>query len=363
MARKNYYEILGVPEAATAEEIKKAYRQLALKYHPDKNPNNPDAEAHFKEIAEAYSILGDEEKRKKYDRGGQSFEGFPGGFGGNGFGGGFEFDDIFEQFFSNRASHWGQPRKPQPQKGSDLRIRIPLTLKEIFNGLTKKVKYRREILCKTCNGSGAAGASSVHICSTCNGSGWVQKVKNTIVGTMISQEKCSSCGGSGKVVDSFCSACHGGKTLLQEEMVELTIPRSVRAGDILSFEGAGNASKSGGANGNLLVLIEEEVDELFVRQESDLFMKCNISIYDAIFGKDIEIETIDGGTIKVAVAPGTQSGSHLRIEGKGMYRIGSNSRGDLYIDVIVYIPQTLTETEKEVLEKLKDSENIKPIRK
>ena len=356
MARKNYYEILGVPEAATAEEIKKAYRQLALKYHPDKNPDNPDAEAHFKEIAEAYSVLGDEEKRRKYDRGGQSFEGFPGGFGG-----GFFFDDMFDQFFGNQR--WAQQRRPQSQKGSDLRIKISATLKEIFNGLTKKVKYRREVLCGTCNGSGAASSSSVHTCSTCNGSGWVQKVKNTIVGTVVTQEKCSSCGGSGSIVDSFCSACHGRKTILQEETVELTIPRSVRVGDILSFVDAGNASKNGGVNGNLLVLIEEEPDELFVRQESELLMKCNISIYDAIFGKDIEINTVDGGTIKVAIAPGTQSGDRLRIEGKGMYRIGSNSRGDLYIDVIVYIPQTLNETEKEIFEKLKDSENIKPIKK
>lgn len=356
MARKNYYEILEVPEAATAEEIKKAYRQLALKYHPDRNPDNPDAEAHFKEVAEAYSVLGDEEKRRKYDNGSQDFTGFPGGFGG--FGGGFDMDDIFEQFFAGRRA--GYQRKQQPQKGSDLRIKIPMNLKELFTGSTKKVKYKREAVCSACNGSGAASASSVHTCSTCNGSGWVQKVKNTIVGTVVTQEKCSDCGGSGKKVDSVCSVCGGRTVIFHEETIDLTIPRSVNGGDILSFAGAGNASRNGGVSGNLLVLIEEEPDQTFVRQESNLFMKFNISIYDAIFGKDIEINTIDGGTIKIAIAPGTQSGTRLRIEGKGMYKIAAETRGDLYIDVIVYIPERLTDKEKEVFEKLKDSENIKP---
>lgn len=354
---EDLYEILEIPKSASKEDIKKAYRRKAKLCHPDKGGN----EEEFKKVSYAYSVLGDKEKRKKYDHGGQDFGRDFSDFSG-GFGRGFNMDDIFNQFFGAHRSDWGQ-RKPQPQKGSDLRIKISLNLKEIFNGLTKKVKYKREAICSVCNGSGAAKASSVHVCSTCHGSGWVQRVKNTIVGTVVSQEQCSVCGGSGKMVDSVCPTCGGRKTAPKEETVDLTIPRSVRGGDILSFAGAGNASKNGGINGNLLVLIEEEKNELFIRQESELLMKCNISIYDAIFGKNLEINTIDGGIIKIAISPGTQSGSRLRVEGRGMYKIGANVRGDLYVDIIVYIPQILTEKEKEILEQLKDSENIKPIKK
>lgn len=363
MARKDYYEILGVPKAATLEEIKKAYRQLALKYHPDRNPNDPEAEAKFKDIAEAYSIVGDEEKRRKYDQGGFSSHGFPEDFNGfGGFGGGFDVDDIFNQFFGAHRGSWGQ-RKSQPQKGSDLRIKIVLKLDEIFSGTTKKIKYWKEVVCETCHGTGAANDSSVHTCNICQGSGWVQKVKNTIVGQVVSQEQCSACGGTGKIVQSVCSVCGGKKVTTHEETVELTIPKSIKNGDILSFAGAGNASKNGGINGNLLVLIEEERNEFFIRQESELYAKYEISIYDAIFGKDLEIKTIEGGTIKVAVAPGTQSGSRLRIEGKGMYKRGTDYRGDMYIDIVVYIPKSLSDKEKEILEQIKDSENIKPNKK
>jgi len=356
MARKDYYEVLGVPKAATLEEIKKAYRMLALKYHPDKNPNNPDAEAHFKEIAEAYSVIGDEEKRKKYDQGGFNERDFPGGFGG--FGGGFNMDDIFAQFFGAHSG-WKQ-RRPQSQKGSDLRIKISLNLEEVFFGITKKVKYRKEVVCNTCKGTGAANNSSVHTCGTCQGSGWVQKVKNTIVGTVVSQEQCSACGGTGKIIQTNCPTCGGEKVTIQEETVDITIPRSIKDGDMLSYAGAGNASKNGGPSGNLIVLIEEEKNENFTRQESELYSKHEISIYDAIFGKELEIKTVNGSTIKIVVPPGTQSGTRLRIEGRGMYKMGTNYRGDLYIDVIVYIPKELSNEEKQVFEKIKDSESIKP---
>jgi molecular chaperone DnaJ len=351
MTRKDYYQILGVSKDASQEEIKKAYRTLAKKNHPDKGGN----EEIFKEIGEAYAVIGDIEKRKRYDLGDSGMgQGFPGGFP-NGFGGGFSMDDILNQFFGGRRNH-----ASQPQKGTDLKIKLKLTLQEIFTGITKKLKYRKEVLCKTCNGTGAANESSVKTCPTCNGSGQVQHVKNTIVGTVVTQEACSSCGGTGKIIQTVCPSCNGKKIVFHEEIVDLVIPKSVKNGDVLSFAGAGNVSKNGGINGNLFVIIEEEFNEFVARREFDLFTKYEISIYEAIFGKDLEMKTIENGIIKIAIAPGTQSGTKLRVEGKGLYKAGTNIRGDMYIDIIVFIPKTLSDKEKEIFEALKDSENIKP---
>ena len=351
MARKEYYEILEVPQAASQEEIKKAYRKLAMKYHPDKNPGDKDAEARFKEIAEAYSVLSDEEKRRKYDNGG--FDQM------NGFGaGGFDMNDIMSQFFGGRQGWTHNPNVAR--KGSDLRINIKLSLIEIFNGVTRKVKYKKEFVCHQCKGTGAATSPDVHICSTCHGSGWIQRMKNTIVGTVINQEQCPDCGGSGKRIQTVCSLCQGHKVIVKEEMIDLTIPRSVRNGDVLSFAGAGNTSKNGGPNGNLIVIIEEEHSETVARQESELFVRREISIYEAIFGKEMEVQTIDGGIIKVTIPPGTQSGQRFRVKEKGLYKMGTNYRGDMYIDIVVFIPTELSDEEKQIFEKIKDSENIKP---
>lgn len=352
MARKDYYEILGIPKAASLDEIKKAYRKLALKYHPDKNPNNPEAEATFKEVAEAYSVIGDEEKRKKYDNIGYSTKDF------HDFGGFADFDmhDIFESFYG-RYNH-NQSR--QPQKGNDLRIKISLNLKEVFFGATKTVRYKREVRCVSCNGTGEKENSQSHICQNCQGSGKVQRVKKTVVGVISSIEDCQNCGGSGKIIQNVCPSCNGKKVVFREETIDITIPRSVRDGDALSIAGAGNASKNGGVNGNLLVIIEEIRDKLIIRQDSELLTRCDISICDAIFGKEIELKMIDDEIVKFSISPGTQSATRLRIQGKGLYKSGTNYRGDLYIDVFVFIPRDLNESEKEIIEKLKDSENIKP---
>jgi len=354
MARKDYYEILGVPKAASLDEIKKAYRKLALKHHPDKNPGNAQSEERFKEIAEAYSVIGDEEKRKRYDGG--DFQGMPGGFGG--FGGGFNVDDIFEQFFGGRNPF--QQANQQHNRGTDLRMKITLDLEDVFSGITKKVKYKREVLCEVCKGTGAANDSSVHPCPDCQGSGWIKRVKNTMVGSFMSQEPCQNCGGSGKIIQATCSSCGGKKTTFKDEEVDLQIPRSVKNGDTLQFIGAGNVSKNGGPNGNLFVIVEEAFNDSVTRQDSELYTTCHLSICEAIFGKDLEVKTIEGGTIKVVITPGVQSGTRLRVEGKGMYKAGTNYRGDLYIDVRVFTPQNLSDKEKEIFEKIKDSENIKP---
>lgn len=347
MARKDFYEVLGVPKAASKEEIKKAYRTLAKKHHPDKGGS----EEAFKEISEAFSVLDDEEKKAKYDRGG--FNSIP-DFGAGGFGGGFNMDDFFGSFFGQ-----GQRPRSQPNRGGDLRIRVAVNLQEIFTGIVKKIIYKREATCGTCNGTGASVGSSVTTCTNCGGAGQTTRKINSILGVVITQETCRVCGGSGKIIQTVCPTCNGQKVTLQEESVDLQIPRSIKNGDVIQIPGAGSASRNGGANGHLLVLIEEEPDDLLIRQDSDLFSKSDISIYDAIFGKDLKIETIDGKG-KIHIAPGTQSSTRLRIEGRGLYKAGTNYRGDMYLDVFVFIPKELTAEEKEVFEKIKDSENIKP---
>lgn len=350
MARKDYYKILEVPESATKEEIKKSFRRLSKIHHPDKGGN----EESFKEINEAYSVIGDEEKKKKYDGGGyDQMNGFPGG---GGFGGGFNMDDIFAEFFGG-----AQRQNPnQPHKGSDLRVKVSLTLHEIFTGVVKKFKYRKDVVCGSCHGTGAAdGASST--CQTCNGSGWIDKKINSVMGSVTSKQQCPTCGGSGKIIQHVCSSCGGRKVVPQEEIIDINIPRGVMNGQILSMNNAGNASLNGGANGSLFIIVEELQHEFLNRQGFDLLTTKDISIYDAIFGKELEVDTIDA-KIKINIPAGIQSGTRLRMEGKGLYRLNNQSRGDMYMDVFVFIPKDLTEEEKQVLEKIKDSDNIKPKR-
>jgi molecular chaperone DnaJ len=343
MASKNYYEILGVPKTATQKEIKKAYRELAKKHHPDKGG---DAEE-FKKISEAFSILSDDNKRKRYDAFGDESTQSNTKYTNE------DLKNMYADFFRN--SHYAMK-----QKGDNLRIKISLTLSEIFNGVNKKVKYNRIFVCDSCNGTGAASASSIHVCQICNGTGITQSIRRTMVGTIIQQETCRSCGGSGQKIDSVCPVCNGKKVKTKEAEVELSIPKGVSVGDGLIFKGAGGESTEGGESGDLHIIIDEIKHDYFTRQNYDLIVKQKISIYDAIFGKEIEIKTIEDTTIKIQIKPGTQSGINLKVEGKGLYFSDSNHRGNLYIIINVFIPKTLSKKEKEVLETLKDSENINP---
>lgn len=357
MSKKDYYEILGIPKGATTDDIKKAYRKKALQYHPDKNPNNPDAESLFKDVAEAYSVLGDENNRRQYDHGGLDQNNFNTW---NGFGGGFNVDDIFNDFFA--STFYGQKRQNKNTKtrGVDLRFSISLTLQECFFGTTKKIKYKRTVVCDTCGGTGAKDNSNVQKCSHCGGKGWILNNRNTVIGTIATQQTCSVCKGTGQIILEKCNSCNGQKIVLREEIVDLEIPKNVDSGSIITFHGIGNASTNGGGYGNVIVQIEILQDKNFIRSGYDLIIKKTISIYDAVFGKEIEITTVDNTAIKVVIPNGIQSGNRLRIAEKGMFKPLINTRGDMYIDVFVYIPKDLNDQEKKIFQKLKNSENIKP---
>jgi len=364
MAKKrDYYEVLGVDRNATADEIKKAYRSLAFKYHPDKNPGNAEAEEKFKEAAEAYSVLSDEAKRQRYDQFGHAGTsgGGAGGFGG---GGGFTMEDIFSQFgdifgagsaFGDIFGGGGQRRR----KGTDLRIKLKLNLREIANGVEKKIKVKRYVSCVACSGNGSKGGTSLTNCPTCNGSGQVRKVVNTIMGQMVSTSSCPACNGEGKQVKERCETCAGEGRLMQDDMITLNIPAGVGEGMQLSMSGKGNAPVRGGVPGDLLIVIDEEEDEFLKRDGTNVVYDLYLNFADASLGTTLEIPTIDGKA-RINIEPGTQAGKILRLKGKGIKEINGYQRGDQLVHVNIWTPQQLTAEERAILEKLKTSPNFCP---
>jgi len=364
MAKKrDYYEVLGVDRNATADEIKKAYRSLAFKYHPDKNPGNAEAEEKFKEAAEAYSVLSDEAKRQRYDQFGHAGTsgGGAGGFGG---GGGFTMEDIFSQFgdifgagsaFGDIFGGGGQRRR----KGTDLRIKLKLNLREIANGVEKKIKVKRYVSCVACSGNGSKGGISLTNCPTCNGSGQVRKVVNTIMGQMVSTSSCPACNGEGKQVKERCETCAGEGRLMQDDMITLNIPAGVGEGMQLSMSGKGNAPVRGGVPGDLLIVIDEEEDEFLKRDGTNVVYDLYLNFADASLGTTLEIPTIDGKA-RINIEPGTQAGKILRLKGKGIKEINGYQRGDQLVHVNIWTPQQLTAEERAILEKLKTSPNFCP---
>lgn len=370
MAKRDFYEILGVSRSASADEIKKAYRKKAIQYHPDKNPGDKDAEEKFKEAAEAYEVLSDSNKRQRYDQFGHA--GVNGAAGGGGFnGGGMSMDDIFSQFgdifgghfggFSGFSSGFGGSRR-RTRKGSDLRVKVKLTLKEIANGVEKKIKVKKYVSCKHCGGTGADGADSMATCTTCHGSGTVTSVTNTILGQMQSTSVCPECGGEGKTIKKKCPHCNGEGIVQAEEIININIPAGVMEGMQLSMSGKGNAARRGGVNGDLLVVIEEEQHPELIRDESDLIYNLLISFPIAAMGGSVEVPTIDGKA-KVKIDPGTQPGKILRLRNKGLPSINRYGTGDLLVNVNVYIPEVLTQEEKDILSGLENKENFKPSEK
>jgi molecular chaperone DnaJ len=361
MAKRDYYEVLGVSKGATKEELKKAYRKMAIKYHPDKNPDNKDAEHKFKEAAEAYEVLSNDQKRQRYDQFGHAGVGGAAGGGAGGFN--MDMDDIFSHFgdiFGGFGGGFGGGRRSSGRrvnKGTNLRIRVKLTLDEIANGVEKKLKVKKHVSCKTCNGSGAASPSDVKTCATCHGTGQVTRVANTILGQMQTASTCPSCGGKGKTITKKCTSCYGEGVTQAEEVIEVNIPAGVSEGMQLSVSGKGNAPRGGGINGDLLIVIEEKEHPELIRHDNDLLYHLNISVPDAILGLAVEIPTLNG-KVKVKIDAGTQSGKILRLRGKGLPDVQGYGHGDLLVKVNVYIPKTISRDERKLLEKLKTSENF-----
>ncbi len=365
MSKRDYYEVLGVSQGASKEEIKKAYRKMAIKFHPDKNPGDSKAEDNFKEAAEAYEVLRDDNKRARYDQFGHA--GMNGGGAGGFGGGGMTMEDIFSQFGDIFGGHFGgfgsfgggRGGSRRVNKGSDLRVKVKLNLKEVVNGVEKKIKVNKYVGCTTCSATGAAHGSSYSTCSTCRGSGYVSRVTNTLLGQMQTTSPCPTCNGEGKMITERCTSCSGEGVIRDAEVISLKIPAGVAEGMQMSVSGKGNAARRGGVNGDLIVLIEEEKHPELIRDGNDLIYNLYLSFSEATLGAPVEIPTVDS-KVKIKIEPGTQPGRVLRLRGKGVPEVNGYGRGDLLVTINVWIPKKLTKEEKAMVEKLGKSENFKP---
>jgi len=367
MAKRDYYEILDVPKSADEQELKKAYRKMAIKHHPDKNPGDKAAEDKFKEAAEAYEILSDANKRAQYDRFGHKGVGGASG-GGNPFGGGgMNVDDIFSQFgdifgqgnFGGFGFGGQQQQGRRVNRGTNLRIKVKLTLEEIAAGVEKKIKVNKFVPCKVCTGTGADKGSSFSTCNTCKGAGRVNRITNTILGQMQTASTCPACEGEGRIIASKCKSCHGDGVVRDEEVITLNIPAGVGEGMQLNVAGKGNAAPRGGVSGDLIVGIEEIEHAELKRDGNNLYYNCYINFADAALGTSIEIPTLEGKA-KFKIDAGTQSGKVYRLRGKGLPEVNSYDRGDLMVDVNVWTPQQLNAEERIILERFKEAQNFTP---
>ena len=364
--KRDYYEVLGVGKNATKDELKKAYRKLAIKYHPDKNPGDKEAEEKFKEAAEAYDVLSDDDKRRRYDQYGHA------GVGGAA-GGGFSdvndifshFGDIFGDFFGGGASFGGfggGGRRQAVRKGSNLRVKVKLSLEEVVKGTERKIKINKKVACTACGGTGAASSKDIQDCPDCKGTGYVVRMVNGIFGRMQQQMACSRCNGEGKIITHKCPTCNGEGVVDSEETVTLKIPAGVADGMQLNMAGKGNAARHGGVNGDLLVWITEEEHPDFERDGNDLIYDLHISFPDAVLGSTAEIPTVEG-PVKIKVEEGTQPGKILRLRGKGVPDVNGYGRGDLLVQVHVFVPKSVSKDDKKLLEKMQESEAFKPSKK
>jgi molecular chaperone DnaJ len=362
--KRDYYQILEVAKGASEEEIKKAYRKMAIKYHPDKNQGDKAAEEKFKEAAEAYEILSNPDKKARYDQFGHA------GMGGGGGGGrgGMDMNDIFSQFgdifgeespFSSFFGGGSSSGGKRMRKGSDLRIKLKLNLEEIANGVEKKIKVKRHVTCKSCSGNGAKNGTELKTCSTCNGQGQVRQVRQTMLGQMVSTSTCPTCNGEGKIVSTRCDACFGEGRVLEEEIISIKIPAGVQEGMQLSMTGKGNVPPRGGVAGDLLIVVEEETHEFLLRDGINVVYDLHVSFIDAALGTSVEIPTIDGKA-RIQLEAGTQGGKILRLKGKGIKEINGYGKGDQLVHVNVWTPKHLSSDEKDTLEKLRNSPNFHP---
>ncbi len=363
MGKRDYYEVLGVEKNASPEEIKKAYRKQALKFHPDKNQGDSSAEEKFKEAAEAYEVLSNPDKKSRYDQFGHA------GLGGNA--GGFSaegmniedifshFGDIFSDFGFGGFGGSSRSRGRRVNKGSNIRVKVKLTLEEIAKGTEKKIKVPKYVGCDTCNGTGAAHGSSYSNCSTCKGSGQVTRVSHTFLGQMQTTGVCPSCNGDGKIITQKCTECYGEGVKKGEEIIPLNIPPGVTQGMQLTVSGKGNSARRGGHAGDLLVAIEEQEHPELVRDQTDLLYNLFISFPQAALGAAVEIPTIDG-KVKVKIEAGTQPGKILRLRNKGIPDVNGYGKGDLLVKINVWIPKNLSRDEKKIIEDMDSSSNFEP---
>ncbi len=369
MAKRDYYEVLGVDKNASADDIKKAYRKMAIKYHPDKNPGDKEAEEKFKEAAEAYSVLSDADKKARYDQFGHSgVEGagpdFSGGFGnlndilndlfGGAFGGGFGGFSGFGGGFG------GGQRQQRVYRGRDIRVRVKLTLEEIAKGVEKEINIEKSVPCSDCSGKGAKNSSDIKNCPACNGTGQVQRVVNSFLGQTVTYSTCQQCGGEGKIISNPCKSCNGSGLVRKRETIKVKIPAGVEAGMQLTIQGEGHAAKNNGINGDLLVVIEEYDHPNLKREGNNLYYTKVISVVDAMLGTEVNIPCLDGD-YKIKIDPGTQSGEVVRLRGRGLPTVnGYSGTGDLYVKIGVWIPKKLNKDEKAVIESLREKESFKP---
>ena len=369
MAKRDYYEVLEVSRSASVDEIKKAYRKLAIKYHPDRNPGDAEAEAKFKEAAEAYDVLHDPQKRQQYDQFG--FDAPSGGFGGSspfGGAGGFSMDDIFSMFGDVFGGHGGGfggfgggGQQAPKYRGSDLRLKVRLSLQEVATGVTKKFKVRKDVTCEHCHGTGAEGGSGTETCPNCHGSGVEIRTQQSMFGMIQTQTACHVCGGEGTIIKNKCTHCQGEGVVKGEEVVEINIPAGVAEGMVVNVPGKGNAGKHNGVTGNIQVYIEEEPNETFVRDGQNVIYNLLLDFPTAVLGGQVEIPTIDGSNVKIKIEPGTQPGKTLRLRGKGLPAVQGYGTGvgDLVVHISIYVPKELTKSEKKAIEELRDSENFR----
>ena len=368
MEKRDYYEVLGVDKKASADEIKKAYKKMAIKYHPDRNPGDKEAEDKFKEAAEAYEVLSDDNKRARYDQFGHAGMG---GAAGGGYGGqGMSMDDIFSMFGDIFGGHsgfggfggfggGGGRQQARRFRGSDLRIKVKLSLKEVAEGVEKKLKLKKYVPCSHCNGTGAENGSDTETCPDCHGTGSVTRTQQSIFGMMQTQSVCPRCNGEGKIIKNKCPHCSGEGIVYAEEIVTVKIPAGVAEGMQLSMNGKGNAGKRNGVPGDLLILIEEEPHPDLLRDENDLIYNLLLDIPTATLGGKIDVPTIDGKA-RINIEAGTQPGTILRLRGKGLPSVNGYGTGDLKVYISVYIPETLSRDERNAMEKFQKSDNFRP---
>lgn len=373
--KRDYYEVLEVAKTATPDEIKKAYRKKAIQYHPDKNPGDKEAEEKFKEAAEAYEVLSDPQKRQRYDQFG--FAGMNGGAAGGYSGGNMNMDDIFSMFGDIFGGHFGggggfdisdlfggggSRGGHRVARGSDLRVRVKLTLEDISTGIEKKIKVKKAVACPHCHGTGSEDGQT-ETCNTCHGSGRITRLQRTPFGQMQTQSVCPDCGGEGKIIKNKCSQCHGDGIVRDEEVISINIPAGVTEGMTLTVSGKGNAAPRGGINGDLLVIIEEEKHPELLRDGNDLIYNLLLSVPTAALGGQVEVPTLQG-KVKVTIPAGTQPGKVLRLRGKGLPQVDGYGRkvgqGDLLVNIAVYIPEKLSKDEKKWMEEFQDSPNSAP---